>query len=290
MVKISIRDNSFQQDGITFINNGNDFRLEISNNVCNTIIINVDNEGYKSFDVLINDGANIEIIEVFNSGIFNSDMKFTCECHGYLKHSRVLLNEASKSTIKNEVTVKNGEYTLSYVDLLKGSLKVENTINLEGPYTYGSVNCASISGANSVKKYINNVVNMSYQTKAYMENYGVSFENGILHIVGIGDIRKGGRNSATHQKSTMFVLDEGSKSTSEPYLYIDEDDVEASHASAVGKIDDETLFYLCSRGISKEGAKKMVVLGYFQPIFEKIGNSDIKELINKHVQEVIGHV
>lgn len=290
MVKICMNDNSFQQEGISFSKVENGVKLEIASDVCNTIIIEVGNEGYKSFDVLINDGANIELIEVFKDGINCDALNFTCECYGYLKHSRVLLNKSSKSSIKNEVTVKNGEYVLSYVDLLKGSLKVENTIKLEGPYTFGSINCAAISGETNIKKYTNSVVNLSYHTKAYMENYGVSFEKGNLHIIGIGDIKKGGSNSATHQKSTMFVLDEGSKSTSEPYLYIDEDDVEASHASAVGKIDDETLFYLCSRGISKEGAKKMVVLGYFQPIFDKIGDTEIRELINKHVQEVIGHV
>ena len=66
-------------------------------------------------------------------------------------------------------------------------------------------------------------------------------------------------------------------------LLIDNNDVNASHAAAVGKVDDNQIFYLSSRGISESNAKKMIALGYLTPVLEYINDEDVKKEISEQI-------
>jgi Fe-S cluster assembly protein SufD len=62
----------------------------------------------------------------------------------------------------------------------------------------------------------------------------------------------------------ILLLDEKSSATAEPKLEIEANEVKASHAAAVGRIDEEQMFYLESRGMSKEGAEGLIVDGFLK--------------------------
>ena len=55
-----------------------------------------------------------------------------------------------------------------------------------------------------------------------------------------------------------------------PNLEIEADDVQCSHASTVGPIDDDQLYYLASRGVPPEEAERLIVLGFFDDVFEQL--------------------
>lgn len=82
-----------------------------------------------------------------------------------------------------------------------------------------------------------------------MDNYGIVKSKASLIIDGVGRIYKGMSGSDTHQTNKIIVFDEGCKAQANPYLYIDEYDVKASHGASVGKIDEDHLYYLMSRGL-----------------------------------------
>ncbi|NLB11460.1 SufD family Fe-S cluster assembly protein, partial [bacterium] len=102
--------------------------------------------------------------------------------------------------------------------------------------------------------------------------------------------KHGAYASTNRQKSNLIVIDSSAKASSKPYLYIDENDVEASHASAVGDISEEQLFYLMSRGFDKDLAKRMIILGYFRPVLDRLSDSKIKEQIVNQIKGVIDNV
>jgi Fe-S cluster assembly protein SufD len=60
-------------------------------------------------------------------------------------------------------------------------------------------------------------------------------------------------------------------------LYIDEYDVLASHSAAVGKVNDEHMYYLCSRGLSEEQARGFITRGYLLPVLSYFLDESIKE-------------
>ena len=102
-------------------------------------------------------------------------------------------------------------------------------------------------------------------------------DNSKLEFIGIGTIKKGFKQSNNHQNSKIIVFDELSNASVQPLLYIDEYDVLASHSAAVGKVNDEHMYYLCSRGLSEEQARGFITRGYLLPVLSYFLDESIKE-------------
>lgn len=88
---------------------------------------------------------------------------------------------------------------------------------------------------------------------------------------------KGCKQSSASEGEFSILLDDTIKIHSIPAMLCDEDDVVGAHAASVGKVDEERLFYLMSRGFTKIEAKRIIVESTFRPIFEKIEDEKIKE-------------
>ena len=81
-----------------------------------------------------------------------------------------------------------------------------------------------------------------------------------------------------------MVFDKASNAVAKPILQIDENDIEASHAAIVGKINDEHLFYLTSRGLTDAEAKELITFGYLKPILNGFDEENIKEEITELIE------
>ena len=99
------------------------------------------------------------------------------------------------------------------------------------------------------------------------------------HSVWIGNvlIRKVAEGIETYENNRNLVLTDGAKADSVPNLEIETGEIKgAGHASTTGRFDDEQLFYLCSRGVPAEQAKRLVVHGFFADIVRRIGVPEIE--------------
>ena len=114
------------------------------------------------------------------------------------------------------------------------------------------------------------------------------------HTVWIGDVLI--RNSATgtdsYEQNRNLVLSEGTRADSIPNLEIETGDIEgAGHASATGRFDDEHIFYLRSRGISEEEARKLVVHGFLLEVIQQIGDEPTEERLRDAIEaELAGSI
>ena len=123
-----------------------------------------------------------------------------------------------------------------------------------------------------------------------MDNYGVCKDNSKLEFKGIGTIKKGFKQSNNHQNSKIIVFDELSNASVYPLLYIDEYDVLASHSAAVGKVNDEHMYYLCSRGLNEEQAREFITMGYLIPVLDYFLDQDIKTKAQKTLERRVSNV
>jgi len=94
-------------------------------------------------------------------------------------------------------------------------------------------------------------------------------------------VNKDAQKTNGYQLSKALVLSENSAFNSKPELEIYADDVKCSHGSTSGNIDPNSIFYLMSRGLSKEQAKKMLVEGFLNETIETITEPNIQSLISK---------
>ena len=67
-------------------------------------------------------------------------------------------------------------------------------------------------------------------------------------------------------------------------LLIDENDVEASHATSLGQPDENQLYYMQSRGLSRQSAMELITLGYLLPIASKIQNEKLRDILEKQIE------
>lgn len=93
-----------------------------------------------------------------------------------------------------------------------------------------------------------------------------------------GDLyfQKGAGQAEGSEREEVLLLDKTVDSDSIPALFSEEDNVEGEHAVSAGQIDEQRLFYLMSRGMSKAEAKQLMVEAAFNPIFDKIPLNDLK--------------
>ena len=101
---------------------------------------------------------------------------------------------------------------------------------------------------------------------------------------GLIKILKEGQKTNSYLANHILKLGGKTLANSIPSLKIDANDVKASHGVTVGQIDEEQLFYLMARGLSRQGAEKLIVEGFFEPVIQKIPSEELKEKIRELVR------
>ena len=90
------------------------------------------------------------------------------------------------------------------------------------------------------------------------------------------------------QANRNLMLDRTARADSIPGLEIQADDVRCTHASTVGKLDEEEVFYLMSRGIPRAEAIRMVIQGFFDPVMQRIPFEGVRARIFDRILEKVG--
>jgi len=109
---------------------------------------------------------------------------------------------------------------------------------------------------------------------------------------GLIRMRPGARGANAFQTNRNLVLSDGAHADSVPNLDIQENDVRCSHASAVGPVDEEQRFYLESRGVPAAVAERLILLGFFRELLERVtpavGDFVVAAIANRVTAAVTG--
>jgi Fe-S cluster assembly protein SufD len=119
--------------------------------------------------------------------------------------------------------------------------------------------------------------------KGAVEDQAQSVYSGLIRI------RPDAQKSVAFQTNRNLVLTEGADARSVPNLEIEADDVKCSHASTVGPVDEDQLYYLATRGVPPEEAERLVVLGFFDDVFDRLPVPSLVAPLRRSVIEKIEH-
>lgn len=114
------------------------------------------------------------------------------------------------------------------------------------------------------------VYHLAENTSSTIISKGISKNGGTSKYRGLVKINKNAKNSKSSVKCDGLMLDNKSTTSTVPEMEVKEDQVEVSHEAVVGKIGEEQLFYLMSRGLTEEQATKMIVAGFIEPIVKAL--------------------
>ena len=204
------------------------------------------------------------------------------------KNTVAVINVLAKENLKN-VNIDGNIYNNSHIflyfaDFSIGEEKVKVSFHLNERSSSLIWHLSSLSSGFDKKEFDVSVIHKSPETFAKVDNYGVCKDDGKLVYSGESTILNGSSGSKSHQNAKIMVFDEESNAIAKPVLKIDENDIEASHSAVVGRINEEHLFYLTSRGLSENAAKQLITYGYLKPIIEGFKDKDIKDEINHLIE------
>jgi Fe-S cluster assembly protein SufD len=120
--------------------------------------------------------------------------------------------------------------------------------------------------------------------KGAVEDRARSVYSGLIRL------RHDAQKANAYQTNRNLVLSEGAGAESIPNLEIEANDVRCSHASTVGPIDDDQLYYLESRGIRPADAERLIVLGFFEDVFARLPIPSLAGALRRSVHEKVGHL
>ena len=115
---------------------------------------------------------------------------------------------------------------------------------------------------------------------------GVVMGNGSAKLDGMIKIDKTGAGADSILKEHVMLLNPGAHAIANPDLEIENNNVTSTHAASVSQIDEEKLFYLASRGISRDDAKKLIVHGFLESGVETIKNDEMKREFMERLEDL----
>ena len=246
------------------------------------------------------DDENLQLInniEIYSKNELNVIIKYTSKTEKQCFHNgkiKVYGNKGSKVNIIiiNLLNIKTNNFE-----------EIENTLEDESNLNYTIID---IGAKNSVINYYSNIIGKEAKNTLKTIYLGIEEQvkdlNYIIHIKGEKsianidvqgalngeakkhfkgtiDFKKGCKKAKGSESEYCILLSNKAKSIALPMLLCTEDDVEGSHATASGKVDEQALFYVMSRGISRKEAIKLLVKANFSKIISGIKDEKLKEQI-----------
>ncbi|MBN2288734.1 MAG: Fe-S cluster assembly protein SufD [Candidatus Glassbacteria bacterium] len=98
-------------------------------------------------------------------------------------------------------------------------------------------------------------------------------------------VRHEARGTDAYQANRNLTLSPGAKADTNPQLEIETNDVRCTHGATVGRVSDEQLFYLMSRGIERSEAERLLVFGFFNEVLERVEFSGLRDSLTRAVEE-----
>ena len=218
--------------------------------------------------------------------------------------SEVIAHEGAQinySSITNQPGEKRGTILrrgLTYRDSLinwnvaamdEADVYHDNTTNILGDGSEANLKIVTL-GVKEQKTYFNSeVVNQGLSSKGDILQHGVLLDKSHIVFNGVGFIVKGATGSNAYQSSRMLTLSSEAKADANPMLLIDENDVMAGHGASLGRIDEEQLYYLQSRGLTRKESSRLLVHGFLSPVISELTVDKIKELVTVLIDEKINN-
>ena len=259
------------------------------------IIYHMTNEKMKSkninlrLDFELEQNSSLKLIDFFSDdsekNFMNIFYNFNLDRDAILKNYKIdkSLNKNLKYSFNN-INQKQNSISETFV-FSAGSDYFKNEINcnLKGKYSSAFINGIFSLDDNKQHEIRTTINHLVENTKSYQLIKSVLGKNTKSAYQGRIYVDSKAQKTDGYQLSKAILLDETSEFNAKPELEIYADDVKCSHGSASGSLDDNSIFYLMSRGLNYKQAKGLLINGFLLDVIEKITDAEIKDLLKKMI-------
>ena len=220
-------------------------------------------------------------IDKSENNFVNIVYNFNLEKDAILKNYK--LDKEENNNIKysyNNINLDTNSVAENFI-LSLGSSFIKNEINcnLNGKYSSAFVNGIFNLDNNKNHEIRTSINHLNENTKSYQLIKSVLGENTKSAYQGKIFVKSNAQKTDGYQLSKAILLSDNSEFNAKPELEIYADDVKCSHGSASGSLNQDSIFYLMSRGLNYKEAKELLINGFLLDVVEKITDNEIKNLI-----------
>lgn len=260
------------------------------------IHITIDEEGFHRYQIKSEGEVHIvmEIAPNINTEIYMEyigaevnvvfEMLVKEDSHIHILHQNHMLNHFNFE--ESTYLYRNSYVHTAHIDIHKTVSKYNNCYYLQD--VGAQIDITTVMIASAKKQSNMKCVHRKEYTISHLSNYALVQDNGNYYMEACGQIGKGSYGSETHQATRVLTLSQTQKSEVIPVLLIDENDVKASHATTIGQPDENQLYYLESRGLSRNRALALLTIGYMMPIIKVLSNLQIQETLQAEISKEVG--
>ena len=240
-------------------------------------------------DFELDKNSSLRVIDYFNDtskkNFINIFYNFDLKENSILKNYK--LDKFQNDNIKyffNNVEQEKNSISETFI-LSSGSNFLKNEINcdLNGEYASAFVNGIFSLNNNNHHEIRTTINHLTENTKSYQLIKSVLEKNSNAIYQGKIFVNSDAQKTDGYQLSKAILLDKESEFNAKPELEIYADDVKCSHGSASGSLNEDSIFYLMSRGLSYHQSRELLINGFLLDVVEKITDSEIKNLIKNMI-------
>ena len=255
------------------------------------IIYHSTNDSIKStninlrLDFELGENSCLKLIDYFTNNttknFINIFYNFNLEKDSILKNYKIdkFRNDNLTYSFNN---IEQGNNSVSETFILSAGsdyLKNEINCNLNGEYSSAFINGVFSLKENQEHEIRTTINHLVENTKSYQLIKSVLGKNSKSAYQGRIFVNSKAQKTDGYQLSKAILLDETSEFNGKPELEIYADDVKCSHGSSSGSLNEDSIFYLMSRGLNYQQSKELLINGFLLDVVEKITDTEIRKLI-----------
>ena len=237
----------------------------------------------------LEENSSIKIINLSDDNseknFINNLFNFNLGKNAILKNYKI--DKKSNTNIKydySSITQKENSISETFI-FSSGSDYIKNEVscNLEGQYSSAFINGIHLLSKNKHHEIRTNTNHLYENTKSYQLIKSVIDDSSKSVYQGKIYVDSKAQKTDGYQLSKAVLLNEQAEFNAKPELEIYADDVKCSHGSASGSLDEDSIFYLMSRGLDQKTAKELLINGFLLDVVEKITDEEIKKLLKNMI-------
>jgi Fe-S cluster assembly protein SufD len=237
----------------------------------------------------LGENSSLRLIDLFNDSseknFLNIFYNFDLKDNSVLKNYKVdrFDNKNIKYSFNNIEQDKNSISETFILSAGSNFFKNEINCNLNGKYSSAFVN--GIFSLNNNKHHeIRTIINhLTENTKSYQLIKSVLEDSSKAAYQGKIFVNSEAQKTDGYQLSKAILLNKDSEFNAKPELEIYADDVKCSHGSASGSLNEDSIFYLMSRGLNYQQSRELLINGFLLDVVEKITDTEIKNVIKNYI-------
>ena len=298
---IEIKDNIKNENSLINLNNAfsnKNYKILVKKNYSikrPLIIYHLTNKKMKSkninlrLDFELEQNSSLKLIDFFNDtddkNFMNIFYNFDLKEDSILKNFKIdkSLNQNLKYFFNNIDQDKNSISETFIFSAGSNYFKNEVNCNLNGEYSSAFLNGIFSLKENKQHEIRSTINHLVENTKSYQLIKSVIGKNSKAAYQGRIYVDTKAQKTDGYQLSKAILLDETSEFNAKPELEIYADDVKCSHGSASGSLNENSIFYLMSRGLNYKQSRELLLNGFMLDVVEKITDPEIKNLVKKMI-------